>query len=88
MENMALLGTLGCVCSIAFGYVGYQRGLRKEGAESGEIKADVRYIRQGVDDIRIDLRAQETRVGDLSERVTRVEESAKQAHKRIDELKA
>ncbi|WP_426251383.1 hypothetical protein [Paenibacillus pabuli] len=42
------------------------------------------YIKRGVDDIRLEQRAQAQRVDVLSERVTRVEESAKQAHKRID----
>jgi hypothetical protein len=90
-ENMALLGAIGTVCSILFGYIGYQSGVKKnceeEGKENGQLKADIGYIKRGVDDIRIDLKAQEKRVGELSERVTRVEESTKQAHKRIDEFK-
>ncbi|MGE6576253.1 hypothetical protein ACQKFM_15155 [Paenibacillus xylanexedens] len=47
-------------------------------------RADVDYIKRGVDDIRLEQRVQAQRVDALSERVTRVEESAKQAHKRID----
>ena len=90
-ENLALLGALGTISSIMFAYVGYSRGIKKqckdEGIDTGELKANITYIRSGVDDIKIDLKAQERRVGDLSERVIRVEESSKQAHKRIDELK-
>jgi len=90
-ENLALLGAIGTVSSILFAYVGFQRGVKKqcadEGLQNGELKADIRYIRSGVDDIKIDMKATEKRVGDLSERVIRVEESSKQAHKRIDELK-
>lgn len=85
------LGAIATVCSIVFGFVGYQRGVKKqcndEGLQNGELKADIRYIRSGVDDIKIDMKATEKRVGELSERVIRVEESSKQAHKRIDELK-
>lgn len=44
------------------------------------------YIRKGVDDIRIDLKANERQMIVLGERITRVEESSKQAHKRLDAL--
>mgnify|MGYP001954875778 CR=1 FL=1 len=46
----------------------------------------VNYIRQGVDDLRVEIRSQGQRYDMLAERVTRVEESTKQAHKRIDKL--
>ncbi|MNU04128.1 hypothetical protein D3C72_2484130 [compost metagenome] len=49
-------------------------------------RADVEYIKRGVDDIRVDVRMQGQKVDGLAERVTRVEESAKQAHKRLDRL--
>jgi uncharacterized membrane protein len=51
------------------------------------LKLDVEYIKRGVDDIRMELRAQGQKVDELTERVIRVEESTKQAHKRIDEMK-
>ena len=37
-------------------------------------------------DIRIDIKANEKRVSDLSEKLVRVEESTKSAHRRIDKL--
>ncbi|EKS8367521.1 hypothetical protein QC457_006355, partial [Bacillus cereus] len=49
-------------------------------------KAELGYIRKGVDDIRIDLKASEKQMVALGERVTRVEESTKQAHKRLDTI--
>ena len=46
MDNLALLGAIGTVCSVAFGYVGYQQGIKNackdEGQESGELKADIK----------------------------------------------
>jgi hypothetical protein len=39
-----------------------------------------------VDDIRIDLRANEKQMIQQGERLTRVEESTKQAHKRLDTI--
>lgn len=80
----------GVVCSAVFGYAGYVTGVKKcskdEGTKSGEIQADIGYIKKGVDDIRIDIKTQEKVVNNLAERVTRVEESTKQAHKRLDRV--
>jgi len=60
--------------------------IKNDGQESAELKAELGYIRKGVDDIRIDLKANEKQMIALGERITRVEESSKQAHKRIDNL--
>ena len=59
----------------------------EQGQSSGTLISDVGYIKAGVDDLKRDNREMRKDFSDLSERVTRVEESAKQAHKRIDEIK-
>ncbi|MCM3600623.1 hypothetical protein M3175_07760 [Robertmurraya korlensis] len=61
---------------------------KDDAKESAEIKAQLGYISKGVDDIRIDLKANERQMAALGERVTRVEESSKQAHKRLDNLES
>ena len=94
IELGTLIAVLGTVLGIVFGYLGYQRATKKEVKEevkedtagNTELRTNLEYIRRGVDDIRIDLKAQENRVGELSERVIRIEESSKQAHKRLDSL--
>ncbi|WP_164219407.1 hypothetical protein [Virgibacillus sp. YIM 98842] len=72
------------------GYLTYQskktNSTKSDTKEGAELKAGLDYIRKGVDDIRIDLKANEKQISHLSERVTRVEESNKQAHKRIDSI--
>lgn len=93
------LGVLMTVFGLIIAFQGYQlnkqkhiRDQRKEendeaktdAKESAEIRAQLGYISKGVDDIRIDLRTNERQMVALGERVTRVEESAKQAHKRLD----
>lgn len=60
--------------------------MKADGQQSAEVKAELGYIRKGVDDIRIDLKASEKQMVALGERVTRVEESTKQAHKRLDTI--
>ena len=42
----------------------------------------------GVDDIKLDMRAQATKIEDIDRRVARVEENAKSAHHRLDMLEA
>lgn len=83
---VVLIGVIGTICSIVFGYVGYKRGLRKEAYEDGTLKADTQYIKRRVDDMLLEQRDINKNMNLITERVTRVEESTKQAHKRIDNL--
>ena len=76
--------------SVLIGYQTYALNRTKlaksDGQESAELKAELGYIRKGVDDIRIDAKANEKQLMAHGERITRVEESAKQAHKRLDNI--
>ena len=87
-----IIGAAGAGATLLGTIIGYgtfmqaqKKAIRDEGSGDGELKADISYIKRGVEDIRIDMKATEKTIGDLSERVTRVEESSKQAHKRIDD---
>lgn len=84
------VGILISIASLVLGYLGYQlnrtKDVKKESQDSAEVKAELGYIRKGVDDIRIDQKVSERHLVDLGERITRVEESTKQAHKRIDSI--
>lgn len=82
------LGILISVLGVIIAFQGYSlnksKAIKSDGQESAELKAELGYIRKGVDDIRIDLKANEKQLQHLGERVTRLEESTKQAHKRLD----
>lgn len=84
------LGVLISVLSVSIAFLGYSlnksKAIKSDGQESAELKAELGYIRKGVDDIRIDLKANERQITALGERVTRIEESSKAAHKRLDML--
>lgn len=88
------LGILVSVLGVIIAYQTYQLNRQKdvksdtrEGAkQDAKLQTRLDYISKGVDDIRIDLKANEKQMIALGERVTRVEESSKQAHKRIDKL--
>ena len=88
MDWAVIVSAAAAISGIILGWLGRARTIRKDGAEDGELRASVNYIRQGVDDLRVELRAQGQRYDLLAERVTRVEESAKQAHRRIDRIEA
>ena len=81
----------GILLTAIFSFIAYQRNKNKdtqdEGKNAGVMLSDIGYIKAGVDDLKREQREISLAVGQLTERVTRVEESAKQAHKRIDELK-
>ncbi|WP_028390648.1 hypothetical protein [Bacillus cihuensis] len=63
-----------------------QKETKTDTKQDAQIKVQLDYIGKGVDDIRIDLRANERQMVTLGERITRIEESSKQAHKRLDIL--
>ena len=83
-----VLGILGTVCAIVFGLATYKRNRKKddsdEGKQSGTVLTEIGYIKSGIDDIKAEQREQRNTNTQFLERLTAVEASAKQAHKRID----
>ncbi|WP_025852983.1 hypothetical protein [Paenibacillus ehimensis] len=92
MDITAITAVVAAISGIFIGWSGraraIQQEIKKDAQSGGALHSDVEYIKRGVDDIRIEQRTQGKRIDDLAERVTRVEESSKQAHKRIDRLDA
>lgn len=89
MEGLTIdriITAIGVVSGFVLGWLGRSRTIRKDAAEDGELRANVNYIARGVDDLRYEIRQQGKRFDDLAERLTRVEESTKNAHRRIDRL--
>lgn len=84
---------IGLLCSVigaALGIWSYSRNVKKdtkdESRDFTRVEAKLDYVSKGVDDIRLDIKATDRRVSEVSERLTRVEESTKSAHHRIDEI--
>jgi chromosome segregation ATPase len=83
--------TVACtVGAFAVGYFAFRRDkdndLRSDASELAVIKTQLSSISSGINDIRIDNKANERRLSEYGERLIRVEESSKQAHKRIDHI--
>ena len=85
-----VIGIIGGIASIIFAYLAFSRNKKKDdegqGLQLGTIQSDLGYVKSGIDDIKNEQREQRNINIALTSRVTAVEESTKQAHKRIDHL--
>lgn len=90
MDITAVIALLAAVSGIVLGWIGGARAFKQEVAQEAgtdaSLKTDMTYIKRGIDNIQVDLRLQGQRMDGLSERITRLEESSKQAHKRLDRM--
>ncbi|MBN6205050.1 hypothetical protein JYK21_01185 [Ralstonia pickettii] len=86
IELTVLIAVLGFIISYQSYQMNRQKDAKTDTRQNARIETQLGHIGKGVDDIRIDLKANEKEIGRLGERVTRVEESARSAHKRIDRL--
>jgi len=85
-----VIGVVGGLAAIIFGYATYKRNQKtddsNEGKETGTLFTEIGYIKSGIDDIKRKQDKQDERLLQISERLTAVEASSKQAHKRLDKL--
>jgi hypothetical protein len=83
-------GVVIALASVILSYLAFSLNKTKEtkteSKQEAQIQAELGYIRRGVDDIKIDIKANERQLIALGERVTRVEESNKSLHKRVDNV--
>lgn len=91
MDTQILVPVLSTLCVVTTAIIGFltfsrnrDKEVKSDASESAVIKTKLDNISSGIDSIRIDIKANEKRVSELSERLIRVEESSKQAHKRLD----
>ncbi|WP_038293091.1 hypothetical protein, partial [Paraclostridium sordellii] len=71
-------------------YMTYQKktayDIEDDASQKTVVATKLDYISKGVDDIRLDIKAQDTKINTLVERLIKVEESTKSAHHRIDTI--
>ena len=86
------LSIVGTVTAVVVGTVSTRRNAIKDTTEDGKhngiILTELGYIKAGVDDVKAEQREQRSINTQHSERITAVEESAKQAHKRLDRIQS
>ncbi len=87
-----VLGVVGTLCAVVFGYIAFKRNNKTdntaEGKKDGVLLTEIGYIKSGVDDIKRKQEKEDERHVQVVSRLTAVEASAKQAHRRIDNLES
>lgn len=84
------VGVILTIVGALIGYFTFQRNrdkeLRSSASEDAIVRTKLDHISVGVHSIQLDMDKNSMRMSEVSDRVIRVEESAKQAHKRIDTI--
>ena len=85
---LTALSVISTVCAIIFGYAAFNRNKAKdtedETRRDATVLTEIGYIKGGIDDIKAEQREQRKTNTEFVSRLTAVEASAKQAHKRLD----
>ena len=85
-----ILQVISTPLSIGIAVIGFMRTTKKDakddGAQVATMMSDIGYIKSGVDDVKAEQRTQRVWNEDMVVRMAKVEASAAQAHKRLDEL--
>lgn len=85
-----ILQAISMPLSIGIAVIGFMRTTKKDakddGAQVATMMSDIGYIKSGVDDVKAEQRTQRVWNEDMVVRMAKVEASAAQAHKRLDEL--
>lgn len=86
----ALFGIGGTILGLVFSYLAFFRNSKKDskddGKEAGTVLTELGYIKCGIDDLKSENREQRKTNVEVITRLTSVEASAKQAHKRLDRI--
>ena len=78
-------------CALLFSALSYRRNANNDNSDvvtqRATITADIRYIRQSIDEIKLENRAIRSDLDELKAKLVEVEASTKSAHKRLDDMK-
>ena len=90
MEWASFVGLASGAAGIAFGVAAFLRNRHADDTEGGKtvgtVLTELGYIKSGVDDIKRKQERQDEQNMQVAARLTAVEASAKQAHKRLDRI--
>lgn len=79
---------LSCIMAIVAIITMYKNGKKDTTADAmqrAEMSANVKYIRDSIDDIKVENKTTRQELGDLKIKVTEIDQSVKSAHKRLDD---
>jgi hypothetical protein len=91
---ISIVGVISGIGGFALGFLGYLRTAKRddnqdtkdEASNSTRVEIKLDYAISGINEIKSDIRDTKKDVGCLADRVTRVEESTKSAHHRLDNI--
>ena len=86
IDLSVLIAIIGAVLSVATFFFGRVSVAKTNGKENGMVLTEIGYIKSGIDDIKQEQREQRNINTEVLTRLTAVEESTKQAHKRISDI--
>lgn len=90
MDTATIISLVIAACALTFTAFSYRRTQNQDtsvsAAERATMNANIQYIRQSIDEIKLDNRAIKTDLDELKAKVSFIDASAKSAHKRIDDL--
>lgn len=87
LEIILTLLTLATGTTTILTFIGNrQKDVKRDGTSAGQIQSDLIYIKNILVDLKSEFKDIKNVVDVHSERLARMEESLKQAHKRIDEV--
>ena len=81
-----IIAAIAAICTIVTFTINRGKDKYQEGNDDGGIRGDIKYMRNSFDDLRLDVKEIARKQDQQGERLTRVEESVKSAHKRIDAI--
>ena len=87
-ETIISLGV--AVCALLFTALSFRRTQFRDNGETATqramMTADIKYIRNSIDEIKVENKVIQKDVSDLKTKVVEIEQSTKSAHRRLDDL--
>ena len=91
MQTETIIALIISACALVFTALSFRRTATLDtsasATERATMTADIRYIRQSIDDIKLENRTIQKDISELKAKVVEIETSTKSAHSRIDDLK-
>lgn len=87
---ISITGTIVTIITVIVAVLTFYNARKKDAENNAEWKGglntDLRYIRDGIDDLKHDNKDIKDNIKDLDHRITLVEASTKSAHHRLDDM--
>ena len=86
LDITILISVIGCAVAVGTFFIGRTTAAKSAGKQDGTMLTEIGYIKANTDEIKAEQKEQRKTNSEYAQRLTAVEESAKSAHKRIDEI--